>query len=105
MTKTQAEIDAEIAAEKKWMDDLINTLAAIRARHPEAPKPNQDEDPMERMMAYEQMADEGAELPPDIESSMSCPVCTAGELAYRISSYNGHIWAKCSTADCIAFMQ
>jgi hypothetical protein len=37
--------------------------------------------------------------------SVKCPVCESGTLAYSVASYNGHIWGKCSTEDCVSWMQ
>jgi hypothetical protein len=36
---------------------------------------------------------------------MDCPVCKTGKLQYRRSSYNGHVHGRCSTADCVAWME
>lgn len=36
---------------------------------------------------------------------IDCPVCEAGKLSYRRAAYNGHIHAKCSTKDCVAWME
>lgn len=34
-----------------------------------------------------------------------CPVCKSGDLHYTVSSYNGHMWGKCSTKGCVSWMQ
>ena len=36
---------------------------------------------------------------------MDCPVCKTGKLHYSRASCNGHVHARCSTADCVAWMQ
>jgi hypothetical protein len=36
---------------------------------------------------------------------IECPVCKTGTLGFSVASYNGHIWGKCSTKDCVAWMQ
>lgn len=36
---------------------------------------------------------------------MACPVCNGGKLQYSRSGYNGHVHARCSTADCVAWME
>jgi hypothetical protein len=36
---------------------------------------------------------------------MDCPVCKTGKLRYSRAAYNGHVHARCSTADCVAWMQ
>lgn len=37
--------------------------------------------------------------------AMPCPVCKTGQLHYRRAASNGHIHAKCSTADCVSWME
>lgn len=34
-----------------------------------------------------------------------CPVCKTGDLYYTVASYNGHMWGKCATKDCVSWMQ
>jgi hypothetical protein len=41
----------------------------------------------------------------NIRSAMPCGVCRTGTLHYSISSYNGHIHAKCDTPKCIQWME
>lgn len=36
--------------------------------------------------------------------AVKCPNC-GGEIAYSVASFNGHIWGKCSTVGCVAWMQ
>lgn len=36
---------------------------------------------------------------------IDCPVCEDGRLAYRVSGYNGHRHAKCSSVGCVSFME
>lgn len=38
-------------------------------------------------------------------AEMSCPICNAGTLSYQISAVNGHIAAKCETANCVQWME
>lgn len=35
---------------------------------------------------------------------VECPVCK-GRLHLSQAAYNGHVWAKCATADCINFVE
>lgn len=35
---------------------------------------------------------------------IECPKCK-GKLHYSISSYNNHVWGKCETENCLAWMQ
>ena len=37
--------------------------------------------------------------------SVSCPVCKTGMISYAVAGYNGHIHGRCSTNDCVAWMQ
>lgn len=39
-----------------------------------------------------------------LQGSVKCPVC-GNDLYYSISSYNGHLWGKCSGDNCLAWMQ
>lgn len=36
--------------------------------------------------------------------SIKCPKCDS-TLHYSISSYNGHIWGKCETNNCLGWME
>lgn len=36
---------------------------------------------------------------------MKCPICNSGELSYSRSTYNGHVHARCSTNDCVWWME
>lgn len=36
---------------------------------------------------------------------VTCPVCKTGDLYYTVASYNGHMWGRCSTKDCVAWTQ
>lgn len=36
---------------------------------------------------------------------VKCPCCESGELHYSVASLNGHLWGKCSTPDCVSWMQ
>lgn len=37
--------------------------------------------------------------------TVPCPACSGGELMYSVASYNGHIHGKCSTPNCVWWMQ
>lgn len=37
--------------------------------------------------------------------SIPCPACGTGELFYSVAGYNGHMHGKCSTPDCLSWMQ
>lgn len=36
---------------------------------------------------------------------VDCPVCDGGTIHYSVSGFNGHRHAKCTTADCVSFME
>lgn len=36
---------------------------------------------------------------------MLCPICNKGELYYSRASYNGHVHARCSTENCVSWME
>ena len=36
---------------------------------------------------------------------MTCPVCSTGVLSYARSGYNGHVRARCSTTDCVEWVE
>ena len=38
------------------------------------------------------------------EEVIECPVCK-GRLHLSQAAYNGHVWGKCETKDCVAWMQ
>jgi rubredoxin len=42
---------------------------------------------------------------PGVSASIACPVCKAGTLRFNRAAVNGHIHARCSTADCVAWME
>ena len=37
--------------------------------------------------------------------TIPCPACGKGTVHYSVSSYNRHIWAKCTTPECVSFME
>lgn len=41
----------------------------------------------------------------DERGSIPCPNCEGGTLAYSRAAYNGHVWGKCSTEGCAAWME
>lgn len=79
--------------------DLTKAIAAIRAANPDVRQPHPNEDPMVRaMLPAGTGADVGGYIDP-------CPVCGTGRLGYRISRYNSHIAARCSTPTCVTFRE
>lgn len=41
----------------------------------------------------------------DAQESFPCPACEKGTLNLSISAYNGHVWGKCTTDNCLAWME
>ena len=39
------------------------------------------------------------------QGEITCPVCKTGKLRYSRFGYNGHVHARCSTKDCVAWME
>jgi hypothetical protein len=40
-----------------------------------------------------------------VSGDLPCPVCDSGTLKYSIAMSNGHVWASCTTSDCVAWME
>ena len=47
---------------------------------------------------------EDADGEKDVTGTVVCPKC-GGVLHYGVSGYNGHMWGKCATRNCIAWME
>lgn len=39
------------------------------------------------------------------DGSLPCPICKTGRLHYSRAGYNGHIHARCSTENCVSWME
>lgn len=37
--------------------------------------------------------------------SIPCPICKSGTLHYSVAGYNGHMHAKCTTDNCMSWME
>ena len=37
--------------------------------------------------------------------NLPCPICQDGNLGFRKSGFNGHIWGNCSTEGCVQWME
>lgn len=77
---TQAEVDAD---EKEMNEYIAKSMGARKA-------------------IADAMEEIGAKCG---EGEIDCPACKSGRIHYSVSSYNGHVWAKCSTKDCVNFME
>lgn len=75
---TRAEIAAEVLAFKKLSRDCATVREAIVAK------------------------EKGRRA---VQGQMPCPVCPSGTVRYTIAGVNGHVWARCSTEDCVRFME
>jgi hypothetical protein len=42
---------------------------------------------------------------PGEEGTIPCPVCKTGTINYSIAKINGHVWARCSTKDCVCWIE
>lgn len=40
----------------------------------------------------------------DASGILACPICN-GNLHWRIAAYNGHMWGRCETLDCINWIE
>lgn len=49
-------------------------------------------------------ASKGFKLGNGGRGDIECPVC-GGKLRYSVAAVNGHMWAACSNADCVAWME
>lgn len=39
------------------------------------------------------------------EGTVACEACGTGQIHLSMASYNGHVWGKCTTADCVSWME
>jgi hypothetical protein len=89
--KTHEEIEAEIAESNKRFEDTMTARKAI----------------------VEHLGGPWKKGMPSAGGTIDCPVCklkfpqltTSARLSFSRSGYNGHIHARCSTADCVAWME
>lgn len=40
-----------------------------------------------------------------VAGQIPCPICEHGTVAYRVSGYNGHIHAACTTESCVRWIE
>ncbi len=38
------------------------------------------------------------------KGTMECPIC-GGDLHWTHAAYNGHVWGRCETKDCVSWME
>ncbi len=41
----------------------------------------------------------------EASGSIPCPACKTGKVSYSRAGCNGHIWAQCSTPDCVRWIE
>jgi hypothetical protein len=41
----------------------------------------------------------------EMRGKLHCPICGKGELHYSIARCNGHVHARCTTSDCVNWME
>lgn len=79
------------------------SLALLTAEEVEAEDREQEASMQRTFKALKAIQDE-TKGQRGVAGKMPCPNC--GEsLGYSVASCNGHIWAKCKTDGCVAFMQ
>lgn len=81
--RTPDEVEAAVADHKASVDRLNSGLSAVR----------------------DDAAKKGFSKGNGGGSAVPCPVCKSGALHYSVSGYNGHIHGRCSTKDCLSWMQ
>jgi len=71
---------------ESWINNLLKAVEAIRVKT--NTKPGRKNKPMKELIG-----------------KMECPICKKGTLHYGVSSYNNHVRAKCTTTDCVSFIE
>lgn len=85
--KQQFPTDEAVAAEVAAIEESsIRTLKALRAASDDA-----------RLHDYRK--GNGG------QGDIKCPCCESGRLRYSVAHTNGHLWGKCSTPECVSWMQ
>lgn len=81
----------ELGEHEKWVEKRLtgmrNAIVAITEKH---------------KVEAEWESPTGKNKP--AKGTIECPICD-GILHYSISGFNGHIWGRCETKDCLAWMQ
>lgn len=98
--KTPAELDAEAAASEERTKRFLQRITVVRPailKHAGVTEKSATEDDGDDVPRDRGESDKAGAFP--------CPICTTGTLSYRVSGYNGHVWANCSTTDCCSWME
>lgn len=80
---TPEEIEAELEADEKLMKKMLTGCAAV----------------------YEDAEKRGLRKGSGGTGEVPCPVCETGVIHYSVAGYNGHRHARCTTANCVCFME
>jgi hypothetical protein len=54
--------------------------------------------------AYKDAKEKGFKRGNGGQGQIKCPCCESGTLHYKVSAYNGHLWGRCSTEGCVAWV-
>jgi hypothetical protein len=60
---------------------------------------------LRRMTAVGPIVKEFRKKPWGKQGVFDCPACGTGKLHLSQSSYNGHVWGKCTTPECVSWME
>lgn len=100
--------------------DALDGQTKVQCPHFRAPTPEEiDEDERKTnesmakfMVAYTGKVREWREAnkwdrknPKSATGKVPCEVCHKGEIHLTMSSYNGHVWGKCTTDGCVSWME
>jgi transcriptional regulator with XRE-family HTH domain len=89
---------------------LAVTESEVRAGVPDAAEVEADESRMLDMLAalsavQAEATTQGYGRGNGGRGSFLCPICKRGQLNYSVAGVNGHIWGRCTTDGCVAWMQ
>jgi hypothetical protein len=89
---------------KRALREKVRALARrYTSGSPTAPEPEEDEVPA-ALVVFALIKEKHPEKA-DVQDEMACPLCGKGIIKYSIAGSNGHVWARCTTENCVAFMQ
>jgi hypothetical protein len=84
---TAAEVAEYDGRMEKRFENMSVAIAEINKRHRNTPQWEEPEQGKNK----------------DASGTIKCPQC-GGVLHYTVAGFNGHIWGKCETADCLSWM-
>ena len=94
----EAAIMLEITGQQP-MDDLIYTYEA-------SGKTEDDKDNIfiDNTLTAMELCRNDADGRSGVSGTIKCPAC-GSKLNYSVSSFNGHLWGTCETAECLRWME